>query len=177
MKQFAITVIRLLCMINSYGQKAVPNKIISNADSIFIVSHLLTYESLVVDENGKTRKQRFLIKNGFLNKSIIKEYVKLSKPEVDTLLAILNIPETASELNAIKCFSPHHGIVIFKNKMVSYIDICFDCLHIAVSNDIDDGFYFSTGTWKKLRTFFKSKKIHYQMNNDSALDHLHLNAK
>ncbi|KIA95317.1 hypothetical protein OC25_05535 [Pedobacter kyungheensis] len=130
------------------------------ADSVVIVSHTLTYTPIQNDGDYSPR----LIENGRLNEKIIKQRLKLDKKDIDllasTLIMSLKLGET---FERGMCFMPHHGILIYKQNKCSFFDICFDCKHFVTSADIKLSDNLRIITWQKLKAFFKSRKLDYQI--------------
>jgi len=131
-----------------------------SADSVVIVSHTLTYTPVLNDGDYSPR----LIENGKLNGKIIKQRLKLGKKDIDVLASILIMPLKLGEtFERGMCFTPHHGILIYKQDKCSFFDICFDCKHFVTSDDIKLSDSLRMITWQKLKTFFKSRKLDYQI--------------
>ncbi|QIL39757.1 hypothetical protein G7074_11065 [Pedobacter sp. HDW13] len=146
----------------TYGQKS-KNKVYQTftaADSVIIVSHTLTYTQKISEDDYSPR----LIENGKLNQKIIKQTLKLDKKDIDLLASILIMPLKIGEtFESGRCFMPHHGILIYKQDKCSFFDICFDCKHFVTSNDIKLSDSLRIITWQKLKAFFKSRKLDYQI--------------
>jgi hypothetical protein len=158
---------------SSENIKQVQQKILS-ADSIVLISHVLTVEfapKIVEDwdktqkrpRTGKTRYPKYL-KNGKINPVIIKQRKILSTTEITELSQILKI-EKVEERKSFRCDWPHHSILIYKKNILSYIDICLDCQHVNTSEDIalaDEDF--SENKWEKLKLFFKKHGLTYELD-------------
>ncbi|MBT2559701.1 hypothetical protein J7E50_17395 [Pedobacter sp. ISL-68] len=130
------------------------------ADSVVILSHKVTYTPIINIGDYSPR----LIENGKLNEKIIKQRLRLSKKDIDSLASILITPLKLGEtFERGKCFIPHHGILIFKGDKCSFFDICFDCKHFVTSDDIKLSDSSRIITWKKLKAFFKTRKMDYQI--------------
>ena len=157
---------------SSENIKQVQQKILS-ADSVVLISHVLTKEFApkIVHDWDKTKKRPIkkevthptYLKNEKINPAIIKQRKVASKKETIELSQIFKY-ENTEEINQIKCNWPHHSILIYKNGMFSYIDLCFDCRHINTSKDIDltEG-DFTENTWGKLSVFFKKHGLNYKL--------------
>ena len=153
--------------------KQVQQKVLS-ADSVVLISHLLTAEFApkIVEDWDKTKKKPSLkknapypkyLKNGKINLAIIKQRKVISKIEIVELSQILK-NEIVEETNLIKCDWPHHSILIYKNGTLSYIDLCFDCMHINTSKDINlSEADFTENKWEKLKLFFKKHGLSYEL--------------
>ena len=140
-----------------------------------MISHLLTAEFApkIVEDWDKTKKRPPIKKNtGYLkylknrkvNPVIIKQRKAISKSEMTDLSEIFTL-EKAVEINQSKCDMPHHSILIFKNNVQSYIDICFYCKRIHTSKDIDlYGTDFTDNKWETLKLFFKKKGLTYELD-------------
>jgi len=130
------------------------------ADSVIILSHKVTYTPIRNIGDYSPR----LIENGKLNEKIIKQRLRLSKKDIDSLASILIMPLKLGEtFEGGKCFIPHHGILIFKGDTCSFFDICFDCKHFVTSDDIKLSDSLRIITWEKLKAFFKTRKMDYQI--------------
>lgn len=158
---FFISILLLLCN-KSVAQKQ-QNKVYKtfmDADSVVILSHKVTY---TLARNIGDYSPR-LIEDGKLNEKIIKQRLRLSKKDIDILSIILIMPLKLGEaFERGRCFIPHHGILIFKSDTCSFFDICFDCKHFVTSDDINLSDSLRIITWEKLKAFFKTRKIDYQI--------------
>ena len=68
--------------------------------------------------------------------------------------------------NKISCDLPQHSIIIYKNGKQSFIDICFMCKKIHVSQDIDFSEKdFDDEKWNQLKVFFQNAGINENYNN------------
>lgn len=141
----------------------------SQADSVLIVSHLLTNTTIVQDETNKRLGYRRLVIKNKPNYSIIKESIIPDKNSIDTLSQILLTPNRDSIIEDIKCFMPHHGILIFKKGKCSYFDICFGCRHFVTSKDLIISDELSFKTWQDLKTFYLNRNIQYEINKEDTI--------
>ena len=177
----SILAILLSAFLNANGQtteniKQLQQRILS-ADSIVLISHLLTVEfapKIVHDYDiTKTKKSKInrdpfypkFLKDGKINPAIIKQRKVISKSETTKLYEILKF-EKVTETNSARCDWPHHTIIIYKNNVQSYIDICFSCKRINTSKNIDlTTVDFTENKWKKLKAFFNKHGLTYQLLN------------
>ncbi len=143
-------------------------KLMLQADSIVLISHVLTreYWKVVEDYDAsdtllKLPKQKPLpafLKAGKINPEIIIELVKVSNRQA--LVDILSLPTSKEEYNSIRCNQPHHSIILHKDLSQSYIDICFQCEKINPSENITlESSDFDKNKWKLLADYFKSSGI------------------
>jgi hypothetical protein len=157
---------------SSENIKQAQQKILS-ADSIVLISHVLTVEFApkIAEDWDKTKKrqsQRKIIyptylKNGKINPAIIKQRNVISKIEANELSQIL-MYEIVEGTNQIKCNWPHHSILVYKKNKLSYLDICFDCKRINTSSDINlSESDFTENKWEKLKLFFKKIGLNYEL--------------
>ena len=59
-------------------------------------------------------------------------------------------------------FRPNHAILIFKDQIVSFIDLCFEYQNFICSNDLDvKNNIIDIDKWVKLEFFFKNRKLQY----------------
>ena len=130
-------------------------KFFSTADSVFLVSHLLT-EDILFDSSNQRHFYK-LVENNKPNYQIIKEIKQLSKSKVDTLFKLLTQPNKELIIEELACFSPHHGILLFKKGNCYYYDICFHCRNYIASKEIELKNELNSRAWKKLKSFFISE--------------------
>ena len=112
-------------------------KFFSTADSVFIVSHLVTETASLDSTNSLKRHFYKLVENGIPNYQIIKEKVRISKSTADTLFKLLTQPNNELIIEELACFEPRHGILLFKNGICSFYDICFHCRAFIASKEIE----------------------------------------
>ena len=129
------------------------------ADSVFLVSHLLT-EDAFLDSNNQRHFYK-LVENNKPNYEIIKEIVRLTKAKVDTLYKLLSQPNKDLLIEELGCFSPHHGILLFKGGHCYYYDICFHCRNFVASKEIELENNLNSSGWNKLGKFFKRQGLTY----------------
>jgi hypothetical protein len=105
------------------------------------------------------------LKKGKINPAIIKQRKAISKSEMNELSEIFRL-EKAIEINQTKCDIPHHSIIIFKNNVQSFIDICFYCKRIHTSKGINiKEAEFTDNKWEQLKFFFNKHGLTYQLQN------------
>ncbi len=134
---------------------------IHDADTILLTSHTgITFDTT----GGKTKGiyAEMLIGNK-INRKIIKEQKIIIGSDIDRLISIMSIPKPDVDSLTTTCWDPHHCIFIVKDEKISYIDICFHCAGIAMSNDLEDIRPFGESKWMKLLRFFKSFKLEYKL--------------
>jgi hypothetical protein len=139
---------------------------LKSADSVLIVSHEATAGIVIVDEEtGIKHEPPELVKNGQANRSIIRESRVLSDTALQQLSRILLRPFDDTEIEIGKCFIPHHGILIYNNRAISFIDMCFPCKGISTSKDIHLTIRdFDDRKWDDLIAFFKSTGFKYELH-------------
>ena len=98
-----------------------------------------------------------------VNDSIINGRAILSASDLDTLASLLTAPYTKREIEDIRCFLPHHGILIYKKARCSYFDICFGCRHFITSRDIKISDILLDSVWQSMETFFINRGLTYEM--------------
>ena len=84
------------------------------ADSVVLVSHLTTGVPQVDELTGKFMGSLKLVSMQKVNDSIINGRAILSASDLDTLASLLTAPYTKREIEDIRCFLPHHGILIYR---------------------------------------------------------------
>jgi len=162
---FLIAIFLIFVGCNSYGQSTAESlqKKFRKADSIVLVSHLLT---CVPDRNENTDefiKPLRLVTNNKVNNKIINGRYVLSSTDIDTLAKLLTEPYTLMEIEDIECFLPHHGILIYFGNKSSYFDICFGCRHFISSKDFKVSDVLMDATWVSLELFFINRGLTYRM--------------
>lgn len=155
--------------INNLNQK------ILVADSVLLISHYLTrgFGPIIKPDYEKGTKKVNLKKwnklhpplplflmNGKVNRKIFLEKTNLKDSGKNILTNILLRKKVSREVKMMQCDMPHHSIIIYKNNKQSYIDICFGCMKIHTSIDIQ----FSEADmddekWEDLRKFFMANGI------------------
>jgi hypothetical protein len=148
---------------------------ILQADSVVVISHILTSEYALTElpdwnpkdksMNEKKWKQQHppvpaLFINGHLNRKPVKEFKTLDSTARQALSKLLLMKPGNDSSKQFQCDMPHHAIVIYKNNVQSYIDLCFTCRKIHKSADITlDESYFDTVKWTAVKSFFQSAGI------------------
>jgi hypothetical protein len=160
-----ITIFFITNMATVFGQNAqnAVVKKLTSADSVILVSHLRTAIPVVDPVTKKWIGSVKLVDKNKPNYKIIKESLKLNADDIDSVATILITPNKDTILEDIKCFIPHHGILIFKKGKCSYFDICFGCRHFVTSKDIKLSDNLSVKTWKELESFFRNRNLNYEM--------------
>lgn len=164
-RHFFINLLFATFVFNGFGQN-LQNKVyekFTNSDSIILVSHLTTYIPIVDDNTNERIGSYRLVEKNKVNYKIIKERYELDKKEADSIAKIIITPNNDSIIEDIKCFMPHHGILIFKKGRCSYFDICFGCRHFVTSKDIKLSDELDDKTWNALESFFRNRKLNYEL--------------
>jgi len=131
-----------------------------HADSVIIASH----SSLVVQgKPGKSGTTLELVKENKPNYTILGKTKKLDKISIDSLARILVTPNDDVDQSTVFCFEPHHVIYLFTNNIISYVDLCFDCMRFVTTKDILVSEYvLSNREWKLLESFFGNRTINIE---------------
>lgn len=138
-----------------------------NADSVILISHILTreYTYVIYYEKGDTRNKVYepFLLNRAINQKIIIKKVLLNKTNIAQLVNILKRPlPKFREITVRDCDEPHNSILIYKKAKFSYLDICFDCLQIHSSKNLNfSGDDMDLRKWKQLEDFFKRFQVRY----------------
>jgi hypothetical protein len=98
-----------------------------------------------------------------LNDPIVMERYRLGAKETDSLARILITRNNDREIENIRCFVPHHSILIYKKGQCSFFEICFGCRHFVTSKDISLSDELSKKTWKMLEQFFRVRGLRYEL--------------
>lgn len=157
-------------------------EMIATADSVVLISHVLTAEhspkplldykigDTVTQKEAKkyeTLEAPTLLIDGKINEAIIVERKSLESNSKKELTAILISKTIDKEYNKRQCDMPHHTIVIYTNNTQSYIDICFACLTVHTSKDIKFSVMnMSLQQWRGLIEFFKTQGFTLTKNED-----------
>ena len=168
-RHFLITLSCAALFLSGFGQSP-KNKVYKKfvaADSVLLVSHLTTYMPIVDDKTNKSIGAYKLVEKNKVNYQIIKEKYRLDKEETDSLALILTEANTDSTIEDIRCFMPHHGILIYKKNKCSFFDICFGCRHFVTSKDIDLSDEISDKSWLHLYHFFRNRKLNYELTGET----------
>lgn len=130
------------------------------ADTILLASHT----GIILDRvNSRIIEPEIMIGNK-INQQILHEKKSITGNDVDTLISILLIPKPAIDSLQAKCgFDPHHAIFMIKDGKVSFIDLCFHCCGIAVSNDLKHPGPFSEQKWMRLIALFRKLQLNYEL--------------
>lgn len=162
---FPIAILLIFIGCRSYGQSTEEGlqKKFRKADSIVLVSHLLTCVPGRNENTGEFIKPLRLVTNNKVNDRIINGRYVLLSMDIDTLAKLLTEPYTRMEIEDIKCFMPHHGILIYFGKKSSYFDICFGCRHFISSKDFKVSDVLMDATWASLELFFINRGLTYKM--------------
>ena len=145
---------------------------ITTADSVLIISHLITKEYAVRVEDLPGEGQKYIEPPAFLNgrvvnDSIVKQKRLLSNTERQELSAILGLSINKTRFSATTCFYPRHSILIYRQGDMSYIDICFSCRAVVSSVDIEiSRANFIEKKWTLLEQFFKAKRLTYGLTDE-----------
>lgn len=169
---FLIALFFIFHFSSGFGQSS-NNKVYKKfitADSVILVSHLTTFIPIIDDSTHERIGSYRLVENNKVNYKIVKQRYQLDKKEIDTVAQIIITLNNDSIIEDIKCFMPHHGILIFKKGKCSYFDICFGCRHFITSKDIKLSDELDDKTWKTLESFFRNRKLNYELiENDSEI--------
>jgi hypothetical protein len=147
----------------SFSQSKTIKAAITNADSIWLVSHELTYQKIVKDvPNGGYTKMILIVEKGEINYKIIKEKIRLNDSSKNKLIKILTQPNNDSLIQKMRCFTPHHALIFFNKKKISFLDICFGCENFESSKGVGTkDIYAPKAMWKELEKFFLAQGIQY----------------
>jgi hypothetical protein len=162
-----IFILKQLNLIGQVKSNTVKEAILK-ADTVLLVSHNLTEQKIVEDKpGGGVRKSPPIVLGGRPNQKIIHETVLLNDVLKNQLISILTQPNNEGEINQIKCFLPHHSILLIKGGKTSYIEICFACQNLVASKGIGiSDINYPKVLWTQLEAFFSSQGIKYQIPFD-----------
>jgi len=139
-------------------------KLLFSADSVVLVSHTNTGVTIVDDNTGKEMPESSIVMKGKLNEKIVTERVAINQKQRSELAEIIAISYQPKRVPMGRCFFPSHSILFFRQKRLSYIDVCFGCYRIQHSADAPLRDYeFDEERWEKLKQFFKSSGLTYEL--------------
>jgi hypothetical protein len=134
------------------------------ADSVVLVSHMSLNGIDRTIVLSSAENESYLVKRDSINASLIKQRHSLKNiSDVKFLWFTLTRENHDSIIEEISCFDPHHTVLIFKERMISFIDICFECRHFVTSKDITLSDQLSKETWEILERFFRKKGMTFQL--------------
>lgn len=164
---FFISGIFILLQFNLFAQikSSTVKQAILSADTVLLVSHNLTQQKIIKDKvGGGIIKSPSIVVRHRPNKKIIHETILLKDNLKEQLIKILIQPNIDTEIKSMKCFLPHHAILLIKNGKTSYIEICFACQNLIASKGIGiSDINYPKAMWTQLETFFLSLGIKYQI--------------
>lgn len=134
-----------------------------SADSIVIVSHDSPNMSLRDKKTGKYRQPPNLIVNGQVSDSAVHERKRLSRKSILELSQILTTPAVDDVMRST-CFQPRHAVVVYKNKRLAYLDICFDCYGLNSVGDMGSAIVFNQLKYRNMYRFFWKQGIRYNLD-------------
>lgn len=170
---FLFSVLLISCNAQKDNSPKTIKSKLQNADSIILISHLLTeeYAKTVYDWDVRDTSMTLekakeaspaghkFIENGRINGAIILESSRVYNSK-DSLIRILTRPPKFEDINKISCDLPQHTIIIYRNGIQSYLDICFTCKKIHASADITfSEVDFDDDKWIQLKHFFQNSGI------------------
>ena len=145
-------------------------KLISTADSIYLVSHVQTDCVKIVDDNGKQiDPEKYKIAyHGKLNLNVIEKMQRLLDNEKAKLIAIIMATNHDTIIETCNCFIPFHSIVVYNHGKVSYMDICFACntYAVGIGNSRIENLYLGKAVMEKLYDFFIENKFLFENNSN-----------
>jgi hypothetical protein len=137
----------------------------TSADSVILVSHEPTAGISYIDEKtGKESDPEPLLIKSEVNWRIIREASKVNKPQLGALIQILGRPIEDGLIKTSRCFIPHHAILLFNKKDISYLDICFSCRSLSGRNIAMHEGDFDERKWNELLNFFRQAGLKYELD-------------
>jgi hypothetical protein len=150
----------LSCHLPAHAQdwKTALKKILRSCDSVKIVSHKTTSAIRITEQD---RDQQDLIRRGRLNESIINMMRLVDRRSIDSISEILTRTNRDKQVEIIKSFTPHHGIIIYEKGFISFLDIDFLARQIHTSEEVHIEENLSSSSWKDLEKMFKGRKFDF----------------
>ena len=128
------------------------------ADSVKLVSHKTTSGIRITK---KDRDEQDLVRQGRVNNGIISMQALLDHQTVERIVENFTRKNSDTEVEMIKAFTPHHGIVIYNKNFISWMDIDFGARQINTSPDIKIGDNLSKSSWENLEQLFRSRRFDF----------------
>jgi hypothetical protein len=153
-----ITIFLLLLLgpLLSLGQisTSLARKIVS-ADTVLLVTHGQTEGAVIRDETtGKYKNADTVVVGGRPNFNVITESKLISTAPRQQLVSILRRPFQDKTIETCKCFVPFHAIIVVKDGIASYIEICFACNSLKTSEKTASLDYMDKQKQKELQKLF-----------------------
>lgn len=134
---------------------------ILRSDSVILISHIGNDS-----DTGRLATLPEIVLSNRINSKIIKERRLITGSAMDSTIDILLLPTDQDSAINTACFDPHHSIVIFKNNQISYIDMCFHCLGLRTSKDLEELNGYEVAKWEKMILLFKHFGFKHEMPVD-----------
>ncbi|HNO71642.1 MAG TPA: hypothetical protein PKO16_07725 [Bacteroidia bacterium] len=163
MKQFIILFILLfLCNIQIFSQKSTAKEQFIESDSVILVSHEDTGGENWSPSDGEFPK--LLTVEGNLNTKLIRERHRLQNQQIVSLASLITAKSNNTSLVEEKgCYKPHHSILVYKNGLIQFIELCFECQNFKTSKEFSSIVYFDNYQWGELKKFFNSNGLTYRL--------------
>jgi hypothetical protein len=177
-----IIIIFSLILINTFGAMgqsriATAGRLIINADSVILISHVGTEENHDKPEGfvlppGTVEDTKPIVFPSFfvgedINPAIVVQRQFLLRQDVVAIAKIIQRPVKSTNFGYVPlCFEPHHAILIYNKGRFSYIDLCFHCSGLVTSSNLKlNNTDFKDGKWKEMKVFFLKHGLTYEMED------------
>ncbi|MGG9961149.1 hypothetical protein [Ferruginibacter sp. SUN106] len=127
------------------------------SDSIVLISHIELIISPPNPKTGQIDSSSLLFFKNKLNNKLVTKAKKLSSLEVLMLGNLLD-EDVVDDVSYAHCFIPRNTILAYRNSLIYYIDVCFECKGLDVV-----GFpltpTMSNIKYNRLQEFFESQGV------------------
>ena len=140
-------------------------KLFGQSDYSQLKQKFLTADSIIAISYGSNADSiqglEFLLKNEYLSLYSLRAKQQLDHTQISQLINILTSGDRILGRKATtKYFKPRNAILIYKDSVLSYIDICFTCQRIETTDDIHfDDFDIKPDKWTKIKQYFKNLNL------------------
>lgn len=148
---FAILI--FLLPLSLFAQRESIQRKIYKADSVVLISHIITREYEVSSDGKNKTAPSFLFRRNVNPKIILSRKLLSNKKR---LADILHIEDGIYKHTPATCDEPRNSILIYTKGKLSYIDICFHCQRIHTSEDLKSIVFFDSNKFAKMEALFDS---------------------
>ncbi len=133
---------------------------LANADTIVLASHE-DFQAMV-DKAGKAMPVPKWVVGGHPNYKALLKYRRLTPAQRIELSRILVRPFRDKKITTMHCCQPHNILFLVRHGHTSYLDICFGCLCLDSTKDLERLYAFDDRKWTELDKFFDKLGLGYK---------------